>query len=376
VRTALPARMLRWLNGSALLAALAGCQADPAALAQHDTSANRPSVLQLVAAEEPAAPSSNVPRQAAVEIDPSGMELPPTKTQPKPPASSNRSAVLLEPPETQAETKSEDLPAEPDKPLDGIDAYLEVARMAQQRGLAALAEKYYFKAVHAYPEAAVAWNDLGQFYLTQEKYPQGVHATQMAVRLEPESRRYHNNLGVLLVRNGQLDEGIREFAVAVGHAAAHYNAGVVLHELGKRPESVRQMQLALAEDPNLRQAQAALGHLAPGAGPAKRTSAKPSAATKEKRVQRRSEGPALNAAARRSQSNHAAKAAARGDEKSLAQRFREFFHRPSPSTPERTARRSASVEIYKTQEQPRRGFFSFLHRDRDAHTPQTASHYN
>lgn len=378
--SALRARMLRWLNGPTLVSLLAGCQADPAPLAQTEAMAKRPPVIQLAGAEEAAAETPSAPRRSRVQLEHGLMsQSASTDAPPESPAETNRAAVLLDPPSVPPPTPSPSARPEPapdDVSVDAegasatVDAYLEVARMAHQRGLPAVAEKYYFKAVHAYPDSALAWNDLGQFYKAQQKYAQGVHATQMAVRLEPQSRRYHNNLGELLVRNGHVDEGIREFTLAVGRAAAHYNAGVVLAELGQRAKSVQQMRLALAANPKLRPAQAALEQLAPNTVPARRGSGKPAAASQGKDVNRPSEGPLLEAAQRPGAGGHAQQTSRRDAPKSLTQRIGDFFRRPAAAL-RASDRRSAAR--YRSQEQPRRGLFSASRDDRTATAPQSTS---
>lgn len=361
VVTAIAARTLRGLGCLAVSAAFVGCQADPASLAHIDATANRPSVLQLVSAEEPADQPQSVTPKPAVHLDRDALDRQLPEAATGLPPLPNQSAVLLDPP--QSLLSKDGAAAEPGAAADGpqltsVAAYLEVARLAQQKGLPALAEKYYFKAVHAYPNAAVAWNDLGQFYATQKEYPKGVHAVQMAVRLEPASRRYHNNLGTLLVRAGRLDEGIKEFEIAVGLAAAHYNAGVVLHEMGNHRESVRQFQLALEKDPNLREAQLALKRLAPKVAIASRRNASASAAVRNHRAAVRNHPVAPRVRLSRSTPRGLGAHTETG-EQTFTQRLRKLFRWP-------TSRKGENEhEVTKTAAaKPRSRFFGFLRPDR------------
>jgi tetratricopeptide (TPR) repeat protein len=357
VITAIPSRTLRRFACLALLAALAGCQTDSAPFAQSESASNAPSVLQLASAEVSANQGQAVESNAAA-LDGAalGQELPAAEER----AETTESAALLEPPqslETQDDAASAPAPSASETDnlkLSGVDAYLEVARLAHQRGLTALSEKYYLKALHAYPDAAVAWNDLGQFYLVHKEYSKATSAARMAVSLEPKSRRYHNNLGEMLVRAGQLDEGLREFEVAVGPAAAHYNAAVVLHDLGKRAESIQHLRLAVAKDPNLREAQLALKQVQPTARVAARRSAAPPS------THRLGTGSGGKTAVK----TVSPKPAANG--KTFTNRLRELF-RPRRSAGEDTRTAERSHDHPDSHSQPRRGFFSFLQRDRTDH---------
>lgn len=354
--SAIAARTLRGLGCLAVSAAFVGCQADPASLAHVDATANRPSVVQLASAEQPADRPPSETSEAAVQLDRDALEgqLPGVAVDRAP--LPNQSAALLDPPqsllsESDAAEKAGSA-ADADGPqLTSVAAYLEVARLAQQKGLPALAEKYYFKAVHAYPNAAVAWNDLGQFYASQQEYAKGIHAVQMAVRLEPASRRYHNNLGVMLVRAGRLDEGIKEFEIAVGHAAAHYNAGVVLHAMGNDAESVRQIQLALEKDPNLREAQLALKRLAPEVAVASRRASPASTAVRN--------GPAAANARVSPSAPPRVELRTEGGDQTFTQRLRNLFRRRGSGRDESKGK-SAETAVAK----PRSRLFGFLRPDR------------
>ena len=79
----------------------------------------------------------------------------------------------------------------------------------------------------------------------------------------PGSFLAHNNLGVVLAEQGNMDEAIRHYSRALqekpDYAAAHNSLGVALAGQGKTDEAIRQFNLALQTRPDYAEAQNNLG---------------------------------------------------------------------------------------------------------------------
>lgn len=69
-----------------------------------------------------------------------------------------------------------------------------------------------------------------------------------AVRLEPDSAAFHNNLGIALTGAGQLDAAIvqlrKALQLAPGFADAHYNLAVALLQAGKAEEAAAEFTVS------------------------------------------------------------------------------------------------------------------------------------
>jgi Flp pilus assembly protein TadD len=74
-----------------------------------------------------------------------------------------------------------------------------------------------------------------------------------AVRLDPDNAEAHNNLGIVQVRRGLVDEAIGHFrratAVKPDFAFAHWNLGMALRQSSRNAEAVASLQRALQIDP-------------------------------------------------------------------------------------------------------------------------------
>jgi Tfp pilus assembly protein PilF len=76
-----------------------------------------------------------------------------------------------------------------------------------------------------------------------------------AIEVTPNSALAHNNLGVVLEKEGRLANALAQFAAAVAidddYAIAHDNMGSVLERIGKKDEAIRHYQMSLAIAPGL-----------------------------------------------------------------------------------------------------------------------------
>ncbi len=95
----------------------------------------------------------------------------------------------------------------------------------------------------------VAHNDLGVMLGSQGQLDEAIEHFQKALEIRPDYPEGHNNLGIALRRKGRLDEAIEHFKKAVKiaptYADAYYNLGNALMQSGRLGEAIREYQKAL-----------------------------------------------------------------------------------------------------------------------------------
>jgi Tfp pilus assembly protein PilF len=105
-------------------------------------------------------------------------------------------------------------------------------------------------------------NDAGCFHDRQGNPTEAERLLRQAIAVNPEHARAKINLGIALAHQGRLQEAFDAFVPVVGPAAAHSNIGMLLAKHGRNGEALRAFEQALALDPDLPQARAAVEHLA------------------------------------------------------------------------------------------------------------------
>jgi Tfp pilus assembly protein PilF len=97
-------------------------------------------------------------------------------------------------------------------------------------------------------------NNLGVVLSRQGKVDDAAAHYAEALRLDPDFADAHNNLGALLHGQGNYEASATHYAAAVrinpGHAAAHNNLGVVLCRRGKYEDAAAHYAEALRLNPN------------------------------------------------------------------------------------------------------------------------------
>ncbi len=87
------------------------------------------------------------------------------------------------------------------------------------------------------------------------QYAEAVASFERFVELMPDSPEGHNNLGLAVFHNGDLDRATREFHNALelnaDFAAAHANLGLALLNKKKFEEAIAPLQRALSLEPTL-----------------------------------------------------------------------------------------------------------------------------
>jgi hypothetical protein len=75
-----------------------------------------------------------------------------------------------------------------------------------------------------------------------------------AVSMQPDSKRYRNNIAKLLLELGRPNDAFSHLVAAGGPAIGHYNMGQLLSQRGNIPEAVQYLEIAVGIDPSLRPA--------------------------------------------------------------------------------------------------------------------------
>lgn len=136
-----------------------------------------------------------------------------------------------------------------------IEAVLGLARIDQLSGRPHEAEQGFLKALKMDENSAAAMHALGQFYASQERWPEAVTQLNRSMLSAPTEKKYRYDLAVALVHTGDVDTALSHFLRTVGDAEAHYNVGLILHKDGKLREAEAQMLLAVTRKPELHEAQ-------------------------------------------------------------------------------------------------------------------------
>ena len=109
-----------------------------------------------------------------------------------------------------------------------------------------VAERAYFK-------SSVAHNNLGAVLVKQGELEDAVEHYREALRIDPAYAEAHNNLGVALIERGELEAAVEHYREALrinpAYAEAHYNLGNALVKQGELEEAVGHYREALRIGP-------------------------------------------------------------------------------------------------------------------------------
>lgn len=114
------------------------------------------------------------------------------------------------------------------------------------------------------PQCWMAHNNLGLVLFKQGRTGEAIPEYRAALRINPADTEAHNNVGIALFQQGQPEEAISEYRDALridpGFAEAHNNLGVALLRQGKSEEAVAEIREALRIDPAFAEAHKNLGN--------------------------------------------------------------------------------------------------------------------
>ena len=136
-----------------------------------------------------------------------------------------------------------------------VEALLGLARMDQLAGRAAEAEQGFRKALKISANDPLVLDAFGQFYASQEKWPQAIDILKQGLQAAPNDNRIRFHLAVATAKSGDLATAKSLFVSSVGEAEADYNLGVILHDQGKLELAEQHFAQSVLKKPTLEQAQ-------------------------------------------------------------------------------------------------------------------------
>jgi tetratricopeptide (TPR) repeat protein len=166
------------------------------------------------------------------------------------------------------------------------DAILGLARLDQLAGNAKDAEAGFQKALRLKQGDPKCLASLGQFYVSQKRWPEAFQSLNAAIAAAPKDTFYKHELAVAKTASGDLNAGLALFSQLVGPEKAHYNVAYLLRQEGKTEAAVQECHLALRINPKFEPAKVMLAQIhdrqvadalvtAPGKPPAGTATASP-----------------------------------------------------------------------------------------------------
>lgn len=153
-------------------------------------------------------------------------------------------------------------------------------------GLFDKAQEEYELALRKAPEDANLCNDLGYSYYNRGQWREAEKYLRKAVALNPKHAAAWTNLGMVLAQEEAYGEALEAFAKVVSPARAKCNVAFILTTQGKREQAKQTYREALALEPGLQLAHAALGKLENPAPTSKEKAPKSAPARAERGRQR------------------------------------------------------------------------------------------
>ena len=148
--------------------------------------------------------------------------------------------------------------------------YLARAQVAEATGDLVGAERAFAGALKDFPNDASSYDALGGFYRRTKKYAKALEVFERLKAQHPDNAHAQLQIGRTTAEWGQqLERGEKELVAAIGHpgiatleaASAHYYLGMIRQKRGDRAGAREQFNRALALNPALEDALAALRSL-------------------------------------------------------------------------------------------------------------------
>ncbi len=142
-----------------------------------------------------------------------------------------------------------------------VDAILGLARLDQLADNSKDAEAGFQKALRLKPGDARVLASLGQFYVSQKRWPESFQTLNAAIAAAPKEAFYKHELAVAKTASGDVGAGLALFNQLVGPEKAHYNVAYLLRQEGKTEAAVQQCRVALKINPNFQPAKVMLAQI-------------------------------------------------------------------------------------------------------------------
>jgi Tfp pilus assembly protein PilF len=141
------------------------------------------------------------------------------------------------------------------------DAILGLARLDQLADKPKDAEAGFQKALSLKPGDGKCLASLGQFYVSQKRWPEAFQALNAAIAAVPQDSFYKHELAVAKTASGDVEAGLTLFTQLVGPEKAHYNVAYLLKQEGKTQAAAKECQVALRINPNFEPAKLMLSQI-------------------------------------------------------------------------------------------------------------------
>jgi tetratricopeptide (TPR) repeat protein len=150
-----------------------------------------------------------------------------------------------------------------------LPAFTGLARLYEDLDDYERAIDTYLAALKISPKDASLWFDLGMCQSRHKDWPPALVNLKTAHSLDPQNRQIAVTYGYVLARAGRFEDSVALFTKLEGHALACYKVARMAHHLNQDEASRQYLHTALAEQPDLGQAQDLLAQLEPAksAGP-------------------------------------------------------------------------------------------------------------
>jgi len=127
----------------------------------------------------------------------------------------------------------------------------QLAVLYDQMGMSDRAEAEYLNALKRDRKNPDVLNNAGYFYYTAGRYSEAETMLRRALDADPDHKAARVNLGLTLGMMDRMDEALQTFKLAVSDAEAHSNLGMILIRQGNLDEAERELNYALSRNPRL-----------------------------------------------------------------------------------------------------------------------------
>ncbi len=131
------------------------------------------------------------------------------------------------------------------------DATHQLAVLYDRQGRMDSAEREYLQAAKESKNDADVLNDYGYFLYCRGDLSRAEEMLQSALRQKNDHPKAQVNLALVMAAQGHMDQSFAMFEKAVGPAAAHHNVGMLLIRSGQREEGLVHLEQAAHDDPSL-----------------------------------------------------------------------------------------------------------------------------
>ncbi len=136
---------------------------------------------------------------------------------------------------------------------DCVAAHLGMARIEESTGRSTQAEDILAQLagrrheLDSRSEQLQVLVEQARFFSRRENWSEAITALESACSIDETNQECRYELGLALVRSGDLHRGLGHLSFAVGAPAAHYNIAWILHEQSRDQEAVVWLQHALQQ---------------------------------------------------------------------------------------------------------------------------------